>query len=72
LVLKHAANELVFAVVGHVGSGTSEIATALKEALEEPTLPDGAFAATIVKASDVIIKWAGTHGELRGTPKSGQ
>lgn len=30
VVLEQAANEFVFAVVGHVGSGTSEIAMALK------------------------------------------
>jgi hypothetical protein len=31
LILKHAANELVFAVVGHVGCGTSEIAESRRE-----------------------------------------
>jgi hypothetical protein len=39
LVLKHAANELIFAVVGHVGSGTSEIADALRDILSDATLP---------------------------------
>lgn len=57
LVLKHAANELVFAVVGHVGSGTSEIAEALKDSLSNPTLPGGAFATQILKASNVIKQW---------------
>jgi hypothetical protein len=36
-VLDRAANEFVFAVVGHVGSGTSEIATALKRLLSGAT-----------------------------------
>ena len=63
LVLKHAANELVFAVVGHVGSGTSEIAAALKESLEDRTLPGGLFAVKTLKASDVIIEWARARGE---------
>ena len=63
LVLKHAANELVFAVVGHVGSGTSEIANALSESLEDRTLPGGHFTVTTLKASDVIIEWARGRGE---------
>jgi deoxycytidylate deaminase len=63
LVLKHAANELVFAVVGHVGSGTSEIAEAIKESLSDPTLPGGPFQAQILKASSVIKDWARERGE---------
>jgi hypothetical protein len=58
LVLNHAANELVFAVVGHVGSGTSEIAEALKENLSSSVLPGGAFQTQIIKASLVIKEWA--------------
>src|SRR5258708_28730310 len=38
-VLQRAANELVFAVVGHVGSGTSTIATVLKGLLGSEALP---------------------------------
>jgi Flp pilus assembly CpaE family ATPase len=40
-VLDHAANELVFAVVGHVGSGTSEVAQKLASLLSEssPGIP---------------------------------
>jgi len=62
-VLRHAANELVFAVVGHVGSGTSEIAKALKESLDDPALPGGVFNVELLKASDVIIDWARECGE---------
>ena len=40
---QHDANELVFAVVGHVGSGTSEVAEKLKEILENTGLKDGAY-----------------------------
>ena len=43
LVLSHAANEHVFGVVGHVGSGTSEIAKALWDIVNDPTLPGGVF-----------------------------
>jgi hypothetical protein len=35
-VLDNAANEVVFGVVGHVGSGTSEMATTLKGLLTRP------------------------------------
>lgn len=58
LILKNAANELVFAVVGHVGSGTSDIAVSLKEGLVDQTLPDGPFEVHILKARDVIREWA--------------
>jgi len=64
LVLKHAANELVFAVVGHVGSGTSEIAKALSESLEDQTLPGGPFKVNTLKASDILIEWARAKGEV--------
>lgn len=57
-VLEHAANELVFAVVGHVGSGTSTVAEALKNLLRSHTLPGGAYDADILKARDVITRWA--------------
>jgi deoxycytidylate deaminase len=50
-----SANELVFAVVGPVGSGTSWISTAL-----EALLRNEAYRADvhIIKASDVITTWA--------------
>ncbi len=40
-IRESAANEFVFAVVGHVGSGTSEIAKLLKSVLSQSTLPGG-------------------------------
>lgn len=63
LVLENAANELVIAVVGHVGSGTSEIAKALTELLENTTLPGGAYQANILKARKEIEDWAKENGE---------
>lgn len=63
LVLEHAANELVFAVVGHVGSGTSAIAESLRDSLVSPTLPDGPFEVEILKARDVIKEWARENKE---------
>ncbi len=58
VVLGQAANEFVFAVVGHVGSGTSLIAETLKERLSETTLDGGPFDVEILKASSVIKAWA--------------
>ena len=63
LVLQHAANELIFGVVGHVGSGTSEIAEALRDILRDATLAGGAFQVQILKARDVIRDWAKQNGE---------
>lgn len=45
-----AANEVVFAVVGHVGAGTSEVATLLQSVLTDPSLVGGVFDAVILKA----------------------
>ena len=46
----------MFAVVGHVGSGTSEIASALKGLLSGAT--GGSFDVEILKAREVIRAWA--------------
>lgn len=45
--------ELVFAVVGHIGSGASQIGTALKAALEAR-----GFEVHILKAREQILAWA--------------
>ncbi len=58
LVRDSASGELVFAVVGYVGSGTSEIASALKARLEERSLAGGSFDVEILKARDEIKNWA--------------
>jgi deoxycytidylate deaminase len=63
LVLESATNEVVFAVVGYVGSGTSEIATTLKGLLENEGLQGGKFDAEILKARKVIENWATRSGE---------
>lgn len=57
-IRRNAANELVFGVVGHVGSGTSTAASALAEALKDPRLLGGAFDVRILKAKEVIVEWA--------------
>jgi deoxycytidylate deaminase len=61
-VLEHAANELIFAVVGHVGSGTSTVADALQKLLESPGLTGGRYDVVILKARDVIQAWAEVSG----------
>lgn len=54
--------ELIFAVVGHVGSGTSTVARQLKSLLEDPALKGGAFTTTIFKAREAIEAWAKNTG----------
>lgn len=46
------SNELIFAVVGHAGSGTSEIAEQLSEALRHSS-----YDVHLLKASKVISEW---------------
>lgn len=52
-----AANELVFAVVGPVGSGTTTVAESL-----EALLTARGYRAKILKARNVIGTWAAQHG----------
>lgn len=63
LIIEHATNEIVFAVVGHVGSGTSTIATTLRGLLENPALPGGKYEVGILKARGIIEDWANRNGE---------
>src|SRR6267154_2134121 len=63
VVLEHAANELVFAVVGHVGSGTTKIAEALQSLLKQKSLlPGGPYDVALVKARPIISEWAQKNG----------
>ena len=63
-MLEHAANELVFAVVGHVGSGTTKIAEALRTLLQRKGLPGGAYDVEVIKGRDVIAEWAAKNGKI--------
>lgn len=58
LLLEHASGELVFGVVGHVGSGNSEVARTLKKLLE-----DDDYEVEHLKASDRISEWATSVGK---------
>jgi hypothetical protein len=62
------ARELVFAVVGHIGSGTSEIANALVSDLERL---EECYETTLLKARQSIVDWANARG-LSGSQSSGQ
>jgi deoxycytidylate deaminase len=57
-VLQYAANELIFAVVGHAGAGTSTVAESLRELLIQDE-----YDVQVIKARAVIGAWA----EQRGT-----
>jgi len=63
LIREHASNELIFAVVGHAGSGTTAVAQRLKDALENSSLKGGPFDVTILKARDAIVDWAESCGK---------
>ncbi|MBM7117817.1 anti-phage dCTP deaminase [Archangium primigenium] len=65
LFKEHASNELVFAVVGHVGSGTSFIAEALQNLLSSRK----GYEVEMLKAREVIVDWARRSGKLTEEPK---
>ena len=54
------SNELVFAVVGHAGSGTSEVANTLAKRLEEMGVDTH-----VLKARSVIAAWATANGKMQ-------
>src|SRR5262249_54517639 len=68
VLLDTATNEVVFAVVGYVGSGTSEIATALKGLLQQEKLERGKFDVEILKARKVRSDWSERNGRPAPTP----
>ena len=63
LVQKHVSQELVFGIVGHVGSGTSMIAEQLEKILEDLIIGDVQQDTKILKARKVIESWATSNGE---------
>jgi len=62
-VLDHAANELIFAVVGHVGSGTSEVAKTLESLLKTASGGVPAHDVQVFKASNLISNCDGPFGD---------
>jgi deoxycytidylate deaminase len=68
LVRQLVSREIVFGVVGPVGSGTSEVAEALHR-----FLGDSGYDAAVFKARDVIIEWASEVGhDLSGAGRMEQ
>ncbi|HFE47662.1 MAG TPA: cytidine deaminase, partial [Nannocystis exedens] len=61
VVMPHHSKELFFAVVGHVGSGTTEVAKQLSRVLQSRE-GGPAFDVASLKASDVICAYAEAHG----------
>ena len=58
ILMDSASNELVFAVVGHAGSGTSFIAQQLENLLKGIGIKDDKFDVVTLKAREVISEWA--------------
>lgn len=63
VVLGADSNELVFAVVGHAGSGTTLVAQALAAVFKETSFHGSVFEVVVLKARDVIKVWAEKHGK---------
>lgn len=61
ILAEHDANELIFAVVGHVGSGPGTVAKSLCEILQSAS--GGPYDVAIIKASEKIREWAKTNGQ---------
>ncbi len=61
-IVDNASNELVFAVVGHVGSGTTEIAQKLVDLLKDPAAIGAQYEVSYIKATDLIADWAAKNG----------
>lgn len=59
VVLSEAAPEFVFAVVGHIGSGTTTVAEKVKA-----VLVDNGYETHLLKATDEIKIWARTNNHL--------
>jgi deoxycytidylate deaminase len=62
VILDNASCELVFAVVGYAGSGTTYIANALADRLAKPGPGERSFDVTIIKAREMITAWAQRTG----------
>jgi len=54
VVAENVSKEIVFGIVGHVGSGNTEVAKALKDVLERQATAGGRFSVAIIKARVVI------------------
>jgi hypothetical protein len=71
-IIENAANELVFAVVGHVGSGTTAIAEKLISLLKDKSAIGDVYDVSYIKATDMIADWARRHGKTVPELKAGE
>jgi deoxycytidylate deaminase len=62
-LVRNAANELVFAVVGHVGSGTTEVANKVVNLLKDESAIGQVYDVSYIKATDSISTWATKAGK---------
>ena len=70
VVRAQAGNELFFAVVGHVGSGTSQVARMLISELVKKRSRVSPYQVFVLKARDEIETWAREQGQSIEHPKS--
>jgi len=68
VILDAESNELVFAVVGHAGSGTSGVANQLHNLLRSTQAGGQQFDVVLLKARDIIELWAALKGISLPTP----
>jgi deoxycytidylate deaminase len=54
VIAENVANEIIFGIVGHVGSGNTTVAETLKKSLEAQTSGGSKFKVAIIKARTVI------------------
>ena len=63
LLNRESSNELIFAVVGHAGSGTTVVARTLSALLADTSGGNEPFDVVMIRARDVITKWASGRGK---------
>ncbi len=63
LTRRHASRELVFGIVGHVGSGTSTVADNLRDILAAQSIEGVSYQCENIRAREVIEEWADQAGE---------
>lgn len=72
VVLENAANELVFAVVGHVGSGTTAVAEKLQSLLKDKGAVGDVYDVSYLKATDSISAWGSRNHKTVPKLKEGE
>jgi ABC-type glutathione transport system ATPase component len=63
IIADNVANEVIFGIVGHVGSGNTTVAETLKRTLEARLKGKDKFTATIIKARTVIEESMNKRGQ---------